>query len=229
MRMIDIIKLIWDALPYLLEGTLVTINLSLVSLALGVVLGVLLGFGQVYGNNLIKIIVLVYERVMRSIPLLVILFLIFFGFPELGIRFPAFTAAVIALGLRSASYQSQIYRGAIQSISGTQMKAALSLGMNRIQAFIYVIMPQALRVAIPPFANETAIVLKDTSLAYAIGVTELLRQGSYIIINSSQAMAIYLSVAVIYLILTVSINYLLNLYENKLKIPGIGTGGRAHG
>ncbi|HLV10347.1 MAG TPA: amino acid ABC transporter permease [Halanaerobiales bacterium] len=227
--MIDIIKLIWDALPYLLEGTLVTINLSLVSLALGVVLGVLLGFGQVYGNNLIKIIVLVYERVMRSIPLLVILFLIFFGFPELGIRFPAFTAAVIALGLRSASYQSQIYRGAIQSISGTQMKAALSLGMNRIQAFIYVIMPQALRVAIPPFANETAIVLKDTSLAYAIGVTELLRQGSYIIINSSQAMAIYLSVAVIYLILTVSINYLLNLYENKLKIPGIGTGGRAHG
>lgn len=194
---------------------------------MGIALGVPLGFGQVYGNSLIKGIILVYERVMRSIPLLVILFLIFFGLPEFGVRFPAFISAALAIGLRSAAYQSQIYRGAIQSISGTQMKAALSLGMTRVQAFIYVILPQAIRVAIPPFANEAAIVLKDTSLAYAIGVTELLRQGTYIIATSYEALAIYLTVAAIYLIMTVSLNRILSIYENKLRIPGIGTEGRA--
>ncbi len=225
--LIDKLQLIWSSLPYLLEGTLVTIKLTLAALGLGIALGVPLGFGQVYGNPLIKGIILVYERVVRSIPLLVILFLIFFGLPEMGVRFPAFISAILAIGLRSAAYQSQIYRGAIQSISGTQMKAALSLGMSRVQAFIHVILPQAVRLAIPPFANEAAIVLKDTSLAYAIGVTELLRQGSYIIANTSEAMAIYLSVATLYLIMTVSLNRVLAMYENKLRIPGIGTEGRA--
>lgn len=211
-----------------MEGALVTIKLAVISLGIGVALGIPLAFGQVYGNKLIKNLILVYERIVRSIPLLAILFLIYYGFPQVGIRLPKFLAVVTGIGLRSAAYQSQIYRGAIQSVSGSQMKAALSMGMNRLQAFIHIILPQAIRIAIPPFANESAIVLKDTSLAYALGVTELLRQGYYIITTTYEPMAVYLTVALIYLIFTICINSFLSFYEKKYRIPGIGIEGGTH-
>lgn len=222
---IDKLMLIWNSLPNLFKGALVTIQLTAVGLTMGTLLGVPLAFGQVYGNRLVKGLVLVYERIFRSIPLLVILFLIFYGFPTAGIRFSPFIAAVLGIGLRSAAYQSQIYRGAIQSVSGTQMKAALSLGMTRLQGFTHIILPQAVRIAIPPFANEAAILLKDTSLAYALGVIELLRQGGYIIANTFEPMTIYLTVAAIYFVMTISINTGLGRLEKKLKIPGIGVEG----
>jgi len=208
-----------------LEGALVTIKLTFFSLGLVIVLGIPLAFLQLYGNSFIKWLVLAYERLLRSIPLLVILFLIYFGLPSLGIKLPPFIAAVIGIGLRSAAYKSQIYRGAIQSVSGTQMKAALSMGMTRLQGFSHVILPQAIRVAIPPFSNEAAIVLKDTSLAYALGVIELLRQGRYIIATSYEPMAIFIAIAIIYFILTVSMNTVLGIFERKYKVPGIGLGG----
>jgi len=208
-----------------MEGALVTIKLTFFSLGLGIILGIPLAFLQLYGNSFIKWLVLVYERILRSIPLLVILFLIFFGLPTIGIKFPPFIAAVIGIGLRSAAYQSQIFRGAIQSVSGTQMKAALSMGMTRLQGFTYVILPQAIRVAIPPFSNEAAIVLKDTSLAYALGVIELLRQGRYIIATTYEPLTIFIAIAVIYFIFTVSINTMLGYFERKYKVPGIGIGG----
>jgi len=102
------------------------------------------------------------------------------------------------------------------------MKAALSLGMTKLQSFKDVILPQSIRIAIPPMANESAIVLKDTSLAYALGVIELLRQGGYIIATSYRPLPIYLTVAAIYLVMTLTINTILGRFEKKLKIPGIG-------
>lgn len=208
-----------------MEGALVTVKLAVVSILIGFVLGLPLAFGQVYGNKLVKGIISVYERIARSIPLLVILFLIFYGLPRLGIRLPEFVAAVLGLGLRSAAYQSQIYRGAIQSVSGCQMRAALSMGMNKFTAFFYVILPQAVRIAIPPIGNETAILLKDTSVVYAIGMSELLRQGFYIFNNNGEATTILLTVALIYYIMTMIINKLLTLFEQKYRIPGIGIEG----
>lgn len=211
-----------SSLPNLLEGALVTIRLTALSLLLGVALAVPIAFLQIYGPKFIRKLISVYERVVRSIPLLVILFLIFYGFPRVGIRFPAFTAAVLGIGIRSSAYQSQIFRGAIQSISGSQMKAALSLGMSSVQSFKNVILPQSVRIAIPPMANESAIVLKDTSLAYALGVIELLRQGGYIIATSYRPLPIYMTVAAIYLVMTLTINIVLGKFEDRLKIPGIG-------
>ncbi len=205
-----------------MEGALVTVRLAIVSMLIGFVFGLPLAFGQVYGNRFIKGIISIYERIARSIPLLVILFLIFYGLPRMGIRLPEFLAAVLALGLRSAAYQSQIYRGAIQSVSGSQMRAALSMGMKKFTAFFYVILPQAVRIAIPPIGNESAILLKDTSVVYAIGMSELLRQGFYIFTNNGEATTILLAVAFIYYILTMVINKLLSLFEKKYKIPGIG-------
>lgn len=222
MSFIGTLQFIWSSLPPLLEGALVTIKLTVVSLLLGLLVAIPVSFGQMYGPKFIKKIISVYEKVLRSIPLLVILFLIFYGFPRIGIRFSPFLAAIIGIGLRSSAYQSQVFRGAIQSVSGSQMKAALSLGMNSIQAFRHVILPQAVRIAIPALANESAIVLKDTSLAYSLGVIELLRQGGYIISTTYKPLPIYLTVAGIYLIMTITINTTLGKFEKKLKIPGIG-------
>jgi len=219
------LELITEALPYLLEGTLVTIQLTFWSLLIGVVVGLPIAFAQVYGGKILQGIVAVYERLARSIPLLVMLLLINYGLPRLGLRIPIFRAAVIGIGLRSAAYQSQIYRGAIQSVAGSQMKAARSLGMSKLKAFFYIIAPQAIRIAIPPVTNESAIVLKDTSLAFTIGVVELLRQGEYFIATSNEPMVIYLTIAAIYFILTTAVNGMLSLFEKKYQIPGIGIKG----
>ena len=177
----DRLELVQRSLPALLEGTVVTIQLTVLILLFGLALGLIMAFGQTYGNRPIRFLVNIYERVFRSIPELVLLLLVFYGLPNLGFRIGAFNAAVLALGLRATAYMSQIYRGAFQSVGSDQLTAARSLGMGRYRTFFYVILPQAIRVFIPPFANEYAIILKDTSLAYALGVTELLRQGQYII------------------------------------------------
>ncbi|MEC9489203.1 MAG: amino acid ABC transporter permease [Halanaerobium sp.] len=220
MNKIDKLQLIWASLPALLEGALVTIELTVFGLGLGLLLALPLSFGQIYGSLLVRSLVSIYERILRSIPLLVILFLIFYGFPRVGIRFSPFIACVLGIGLRSSAYQSQIFRGAIQSVEGGQLKAALSLGMSRMKAFIFIILPQAIRIAIPPWANEFTIVLKDSSMAYALGVIELLRQGRYIISTSYEPMVIFITVAVIYFGMTIIINNGLGRLEDRLQIPG---------
>jgi len=216
------LELIRKSLPALMEGTFVTIRLTLLILAVGLVLGLVFAFGQTYGNRLVRLLVGIYDRVFRSIPELVLLLLVFYGMPALGIRLRPFDAAVVALGLRAAAYMAQIFRGTFMSVGSDQLTAAYSLGMGEFKAFIHVIFPQAIRAFIPPFANEYAIILKDTSLAYAVGVVELLRQGQYIIAVEYNPLAIFLAIAGIYFILTFGVTRLLKRLEKKLKIPGMG-------
>ena len=208
------------SLPALFNGLWVTLQITFFTLGLGLVLALPISFGQIYGNKLLKAIIAVYEKILRSIPELVILFLIFYGFPRIGVRFSPFAAVVIGLGLRSSAYQSQVFRGAINSVSKTQMRAARSLGMSNFQGFVFIVLPQALRIALPPWTNEFTIVLKDSSLAYALGVTEILRQGGYIIATKHEPMIIYLTVAVFYFVVTIVINKSLGRVEKKLAIPG---------
>lgn len=191
-------------------------------MALGLVLGLIIAFFQTYGNKPVRLLVGIYDRIFRSVPELVLLLLVFYGLPNLGFRLSPFYAAVLALGLRSAAYMAQIFRGSFMSVGSDQLTAAYSLGMGEYKAFIYVIFPQAIRAFIPPFANEYAIILKDTSLAYAIGVVELLRHGQYIIAVEYKPLPIFLVIAAIYFVLTFGVTRLLKMLENKLKIPGIG-------
>lgn len=211
-------------LPALLNGTIVTLQLTFSSLLLGFLIGLPLGIGQVYGNKLLSRAISVYERIVRSIPLLVILMLVFYGLPSVGLNLPAFLAAVIGIGVRSSAYQSQIFRGAIQSIKSGQLLAARSLGMTRLQAIRDITIPQALRRAIPPWTNEFTIVLKDTPLAYALGVVELLRRGRYIIYSTFKPMVVFITAALIYFVLTRAGNSLLDYVDEKLKIPGYESG-----
>mgnify|MGYP000965014060 FL=1 len=220
--MFDFFELIKKSLPTLLEGTFVTIKLTILILALGLVLGLIIAFFQTYGNKPVRLLAGIYDRIFRSVPELVLLLLVFYGLPNIGFRLSPFYAAVLALGLRSAAYMAQIFRGSFMSVGSDQLTAAYSLGMGEYRAFIYVIFPQAIRAFIPPFANEYAIILKDTSLAYAIGVVELLRHGQYIIAVEYKPLPIFLVIAAIYFVLTFGVARLLKMLENKLKIPGIG-------
>jgi len=218
----DQLNLIWQGLPSLLSGTLVTVTLTIYFLALGFILGILLALGRVYGSNFLKLLIIQpFERFFRAVPALVLLFLFYFGSSFFHVEISAFLAAILAMGLRSAAYQSQIFRGAIQSIGEGQMKAARSIGMSTFQSIRYIILPQALRLSIPSWANEYAVVLKDSSLAYAVGVTELLRQGRYIVARTfGNALLIYTVCALIYFILVFAGNQILKLMEEKYKIPG---------
>ena len=203
-----------------MRGLLVTLQLTFFSLAFGLIIALPLSYGQVYGSKFIKALIFIYEKILRSIPEIVILFLIFYGFPRIGIRFSPFVACILGLGLRTSAYQSQIFRGAILSVKPNQMHAARSLGMTRGKAFLNVIFPQAFRIALPAWANEFTIVLKDASLAYALGVTEMLREGSYVISTTYEPLLIYLFVALIYFVITITINKSLGKVEKSLIDKG---------
>jgi polar amino acid transport system permease protein len=210
-----------DALPYLLQGALVTIALVLGALFVGLFLGIFLAAGQVYGNRILRFLVGVYVWFFRGVPLLVLLFLFYFGlFTLLGINISAFTAAVIILGLISAAYQSQIFRAGILSLAEGQFKAARALGMSDTRAVLFVILPQALRLSIPGWSNEYSIVLKDSAVAYALGVAEVMARAHFVASRTYQHLPLYFTAGVIFLILTYLGTKSLRLLEEKVRIPG---------
>lgn len=210
---------VFQSLPYLLQGVGVTLSVTLLALLIGGVLGLTMALGRVYGGRAVKGSAILYSRVIRSLPVLVILFFLYF----LGSDFfnlSVFTSMVIALGIHTSAYQLEIFRGAIQSITWGQNEAALALGMTRIQTIFYIIIPQAFRRAIPYWSNEAAIVLKDPSLAYVLGLTELMRRGQYIVARTNQALLTYILIGLIYFLLTAFFTRSLSHIEKKVKIPG---------
>lgn len=160
----------------LTRGLPVTLLLTFGGLLLGLVVGLALALLRVYGDEPFPTFVVAYEQLLRGIPILVLLFLLFVGMPQLFAVFgsnTAFSAGVFCLGIRSSAYQSQIFRGAILSVSEGQMEAARAIGMTQMQATRHIILPQALRLALPGWSNEYAIVIKDSSYVMAIGIVEL--------------------------------------------------------
>jgi len=209
------------SIPELMDGLLITVGLTMFSLIMGSILGIIMAVGRSYGMRPLAFFIYIYEKVFRGIPLLVLFFLIFFGLGQIGINLDPFAAAVLGLGLRSAAYQAQIFRSAINSIPTGQMTAALSLGMSKLKAIGHVILPQMLRLSVPGWSNEFTIVLKDTSIAFSIGVIDLMRQGRYIYVrNPDLILHVLLLIALIYFILVVSINKGLRYLEKKYSMAG---------
>jgi polar amino acid transport system permease protein len=204
-----------------MDGLKYTLGLTAFGIILGTSLGVLLAVGRSYGTRILSFLIMIYEKVVRGIPLLVLFFLIYFGLPQIGINFDAFTAAILGLGLRSSAYQAQIYRGAINSIPEGQINAAYALGMSKFKAIRYIILPQVLRLSIPGWSNEFTILLKDTSLAFGIGVIELMRQARYIQVRDPDlVLIVFLLIALIYFILVFSANKILRYVEKKYQMVG---------
>ena len=169
-----------DSLPKLLEGFGNTLLLTFISLFFGFLLGVLLALAKIYGNRIIASISIGYIEIIRGTPLLVQLFILYFGLPRIGISFSPIMAALVGLSLNSGAYQAEYLRGAIQSIESGQMVAARSIGMSKIKSIQNIILPQALRMSIPAWSNELIYLLKYTSIAYIISVEELTAEGKFI-------------------------------------------------
>jgi len=208
--------------PPLLEGTLVTIKLIVVSIPFGFILGVLIAVGRVYGNKLISSFCGIHTLFFRGTPLLVQLFILYYGLPSIGIFFSPFVAAVIGFILCSGAYQSEYIRGAIQSIKSRQMMAAEALGMTRSKAILYIILPQALRRAIPGCSNEIIYLIKYSSLAFMVTCVELTGAGKIIASRYFEYILVFAVVGAIYLLMVSVVTKVLNMLEKKLEIPGLG-------
>ncbi|MET1159721.1 MAG: amino acid ABC transporter permease [Thermoprotei archaeon] len=211
-------------IPVILRGLTNTLILAFGGFGIGLFFGTILAFLEVYAPKPLAFIASLIEEIIRGTPLLVIMFIVYFGLPELGISLDPLHAAIVSIGIRSLAYQSQIIRGAISSISVGQVEAALAIGMTKTQAFAYIIVPQAFRIAIPGLVNQFTIDLKDTSIAYAIGVAEIFTQA----IHVAQVILDYLTpllfIGAIYLVMTLSVSYTLEHLYRKYSIPGLGGG-----
>ncbi len=212
---------ITDALPYLIRGSLVTIGIVIGAMAFGLIAGVPMAVMQVYGKRPIRWIANIYVWFFRGVPVLVLLMLFYFGlFTMLNINLSAFTAATLVLGLASTAYQSQIFRGAIQSLPQGQLKAANALGMSDLRAIVTIILPQALRLSIPGWSNEYSIVLKDSALAFVLGTTEIMARTHFVASRTYQHLPLYIAAALLYFCLTwLGVKGLRRL-EKKVRIPG---------
>jgi len=205
-------------LSYIGSGTVLTVGVTLIALPAGLLIGTILALLYVYGGKVAARAMNLYSTVFRGIPPVVLLFILFFAVSK-GINLSAFWAGSLSLGVVSSAYQMEIVRGALLSVSGDQLMAARAVGLSRLQAIRYVVLPQAVRLAIPPWSNEAAIVIKDSSLVYALGVPEILRRAQLIGASSQRYLLAYLSAAVIYFVLVYATTRLLNLLEQKLSIP----------
>ncbi len=206
--MFQSLHIILNALPNLLVGAGVTLQLTAMSVFLGMVGGSLIGMARLSSILPLRWATRAYVDFFRGTPLLVQIFMIYFGLPALAqslgvpLRFDRLVAAVTALSLNAAAYISEIVRAGIQSIEPGQTEAASSLGMSGVQTMRYIIFPQALRRMIPPLGNEFIALLKDTSLVAVIGFEELFRRGQLIVADTYRSFEIYTAVAIVYLVLT---------------------------
>jgi len=217
---------ITDALPYLIEGAGVTLIVVAGAMVLGLAFGVPQAIGQVYGHPALRRTIGVIVWFFRGIPLLVLLFLFYFGLcTALDINLSAFTVAIIVLGLISSAYQSQIFRGAILALPEGQFKAARALGMSDLKAIAFIILPQALRLSVPGWSNEYSIILKDSAVAYALGVAEIMARAHFVATRTYQQLPLYLTAGVIFLVLTYLGTKGLRILEEKVRIPGYSSQG----
>jgi len=214
--------IISEYFPIFMKGLQTTLLISVVSIALGFIGGILIGMCRISRNPLVYGASTVYVEAFRGTPLLIQIFLIYLGLPQMGIYIDSpLVAGLIALSLNSAAYQSEIFRGGVQSISVGQIEAARSLGMTYNQALFNVVIPQALRNALPPYTNEFITMIKDSSLVMTIGVLELTLRGKLISATTGQSIPVLLFVAILYFVLTFSTSRILRYVERRFAIPGM--------
>lgn len=209
-------ELIEKALPILLLGAGVTIEITAVSVFIGFCIGLFVGIARICKVKVLRILAGIYADCIRGTPLLVQIFLIYFALPILTEhRVEPFVAAVAACGINSGAYVSEIFRAGIQAIDVGQMEAGRSLGLSWWQTMYYVILPQAVRNILPPLGNEFIAMLKDSSLVSVIGFEELTRRGQLIIAQTYGSFEIWSTVAILYLIMTLAISRVVAMLEKK--------------
>ncbi|MBP9661073.1 amino acid ABC transporter permease [Aeromonas caviae] len=202
--------------PLLSAGLIFTVPLTLITFVLGIVLGLSVALARLYGPAPLVILVRFYVWLIRGTPLLVQLFLIFYGLPSAGIVLDAFTAAVIGFTLNIGAYSSEIIRATLAAIPKGQWEAAYSIGMNWPQVMWRVILPQAARIAVPPLSNTFISLVKDTSLAAAVTVPELFQAAQRLASVTYEPLILYIETALIYLMFSSVLSTLQDRLEQRL-------------
>ncbi|WP_196601516.1 amino acid ABC transporter permease [Pectinatus frisingensis] len=211
--------LIIKSLPLLLAGAVVTVKITLISVSMGIVIGMFVGIARVVKVKPVKWLAAVYVDFIRGTPLLVQIFIIYFALPMvLGIHMDPFFAAITACSINSGAYVAEIFRAGIQAVDEGQMEAGRSLGLTWTQTMQYIIVPQAFKSVIPPLGNEFIALLKDSSLVSVIGFEELTRRGQLIIARTYGSLEIWVTVAFLYLIMTLTISRLVAYLERRFDI-----------
>jgi polar amino acid transport system permease protein len=211
-----------EFLPYIFSGVFWTLGLVGGGLTIGFIIGLAMAIGQVYGSEEIKGFVHAYVWFFRSLPLLVLLFLFYWGFfPAVGYKLDPVACSIVVLGLRSGAYQSQVFRGAILSLGDTQLLAARALGMSELRAVFHIVLPQALRISMPGWSNEYAIMIKDSAITFALGVLEILTRTRYVVMATHEPLIPYFFAGGLFIVLTYAGTKIVNVVYERTKIPGL--------
>lgn len=213
---------VWGGWRELLHGAFVTIEVTLGAIILGCLIGLVIGLGRLDPRRRVVFgLCTAYVSFIRGTPLLVQLFIWFFGLPHFGLNFPAFFCGIVGMGIYSGAYVSEIVRGAIQSIERGQMEAARSLGMPYRMAMREIVVPQALVRMIPPLGNEFIALIKNSSLVSLLTIADLTHEGQKIISTSYRSLEVYLAIALVYFVLTNLTGLGLRLVERRLRAEGL--------
>ncbi|WP_406029923.1 amino acid ABC transporter permease [Succinivibrio sp.] len=210
-----------NSLWLLLNGAIVTLEITLVAVSFGVLIGLFVGMAELSSYRLLRIPAKVYVDIIRGTPLLVQIFIIYFALPNIiNMRIEPYIAAVVACSINSGAYVAEIFRSGIQSIDKGQFEAGRSLGLTWPQTMKMIVVPQAFRRTIPQLGNEFIAMLKDSSLVSVIGFEELTRKGQLIIAATYRSFEIWAAVAVIYLVMTLTISRFVSYLEKKYNSKG---------
>jgi polar amino acid transport system permease protein len=213
---------VWGGWRELLRGTIVTIEVTVGAIILGCLIGLVIGLGRLDPRRRIVFgLCTAYVSVIRGTPLLVQLFIWFFGLPRFGLNFPAFFCGIVGMGIYSGAYVSEIVRGAIQSIDRGQMEAARSIGMPYRMAMREIVVPQAVVRMIPPLGNEFIALIKNSSLVSLLTIADLTHEGQKIISTSYRSLEVYLAIALVYFVLTNLTGLGLRVVERRLGAGGL--------
>jgi His/Glu/Gln/Arg/opine family amino acid ABC transporter permease subunit len=212
----------WDifvySLPPLLNGCVVTAELSVVSIVIGIIIGTIGGIARISKLRMVWVLMLLYVTIFRGVPLLVTLLFLYYGLPAAGLQLDAFTVAIVALSVTNGAYMTEIVRGSIESLDRGQMRAARSLGMSYALAMRRIILPQALRRVLAPITNESITLLKNTSLVSTIALGDLLRAGLEVMTWKANTFSPFTGVALCYLGLTLPLLALNSYLERRYPV-----------
>ncbi|MEN6412654.1 MAG: amino acid ABC transporter permease [Veillonellales bacterium] len=210
-------SIILNKLPFLIEGCWVTLEISLYALLLGMAFGICGALCRISSNRFLSSIAFLYVWIIRGTPVMVQLFILYFGLPQLGIKLSSMTAGVIGLAVNTGAYITEIIRAGIQAIDKGQLEAALSLGMKRRQAMVRIIGPQAIKICIPPLVNQFIMTLKNSSIASLVTITELFRTGEQLIYTTFRSFEVYTVIAVLYLIMNSVFMVIADKLEKRME------------
>ena len=205
-----------DFLPLLLKGAVVAVQVTVGSFVLSSLIGLVFALMMVSKVRAIALFAIGVVNVIRGLPIIVQLFYIYFVLPEFGIQLSAMQAGVVGLGIAYSAYQAEIFRAGIQAIDHGQIEAAESIGMRGMMIMRRVVLPQAFRIALPPYGNTMVMMLKDSSLVSTITVAEMTRQGQLIASSTFENMTVYTLVALLYLSMSLPLSFALRRLEARL-------------